>query len=186
MNNGGETSYMMDEIRTIEDLLDRYKDPDDGSERVFFDEARALAMLLVENVCFINTRAYVEITWPGDKETDRPKIRDDTIVVFMNCNDVFAWACADAESISTAGDEVEDNELYDLTRLHLEHRTWGSTKWICLKRNEKPQRPMADAMRKAGYWDEEMEALPDNNYDRLMRELMEEERKRKESEEKDE
>ncbi len=38
-------------------------------------------------------------------------------------------------------------------------------KWICIKRNQKPQKPIVDSMKRLGVWDETMEVLPLNKYD---------------------
>ena len=76
----------------------------------------------------------------------------------MNCNDIFAWACADAE-------EVEHGEIQALYDLWLKDRTWGAAKWCAIKRNQKPQPPVIASMKKAGAWDDAMEALGANTQD---------------------
>jgi predicted metal-binding transcription factor (methanogenesis marker protein 9) len=75
----------------------------------------------------------------------------------VNANDVFLWACADFELFTS--DEIQglyeacfDEEGYE--------KPWGSVKWVCKHRKMRPQHPMEDAMKKDGYWDEELEALP--------------------------
>lgn len=77
--------------------------------------------------------------------------------MYVNCNDVFAWGCADAEDISL--DELKRYQQLSKTK-------WGDVKWVCIKRNEKPQYPMIWDMHKDGEWDEQMEALPDNYYNK--------------------
>ncbi len=80
---------------------------------------------------------------------------------WVNCNDVFAWGCADGEDISP-------DEIKDLFFMVVENNAWGSLKWCCIKRNERPQIPIEEDMKKAGVWCERMEALPINQYwDRL-------------------
>ena len=77
--------------------------------------------------------------------------------LYVNCNDVFVWACADGEPLS----------ILDIPVLFEEYEKdprWGSTKWVCKKRNEKPQVPIEKMMKDEGLWTEEMEALPDNLY----------------------
>ena len=74
----------------------------------------------------------------------------------MNCNDVFAWACADAESITT-------EECVDLFKEINKDKKWGDTVWICKKRNLKPQGPIIKDMKIDGSWTDEMEALPNNS-----------------------
>lgn len=123
----------------------------DGFE--WFDEESALAQLLEDNILFCNSREYNDLF--GGK--------GETIVLFVNCNDVFAWGCADAEDIKL-------EELPNLYRLWLENKRWGSTKWVCQKRNEKPQEPIENDMKKEGVWDEKMEALPENYYWKMLNE----------------
>ena len=126
-----------------------------------FDDSKALSYLLRKDVLFLNTRPYIENPWaPKEK---RVVSESDTIVVFVNCNDVFAWGGADAETI-TGSDEVnfETNELYRLTSCVIDNEKWGSTKFACWKRNLQPQKPVANDMKKDGVWDDFMESLPKN------------------------
>jgi hypothetical protein len=128
-------------------IPDVYTTFSDGE--VFFDEEKALAQLLLDGVIFINDTKYVF----GDE------IRDEWVIFCaVNCNDVFYWACADAESIET--DDLQS--LYDH---HVDESNggWGSTKWVCKKRNLKPQKPIVERMKSEGVWDDEMEKLQDNN-----------------------
>lgn len=147
---------------TIEDFLDRDVPKKDDLKAYFFQD-EALGYLLYEKVCFLNSRKYNK-SW---KEDEVDLSEDSTIVVFVNCNDVFAWAYADGEEVSFSEyvEEGKVNELYDLLRLHLENKKWGSIKWVCLKRNMKPQSPIVRDMKKEGYWDTELESLPENPID---------------------
>ena len=81
--------------------------------------------------------------------------------LFVNCNDVFCPASADAEPMPPVGfgkDEVFW-ELYDLVRLH----GWiGSVKWCSIRRNLRPLNRYLDEIRDAGLWCEKMDALPEN------------------------
>ncbi len=120
---------------------------------LFYEEG-AIAELLDDDVLFANSRKYL----CTDGST-----RPDTMVLFVNCNDVFAWACCDAE-------EVAMRELRALYTAWTANRTWGPARWCCIKRNQKPQRPVEQAMREAGAWDDVMDALPENEYDRRCRE----------------
>jgi hypothetical protein len=121
----------------------------------FFDEDLALAELLKAGVLFSNSRNY-------SREHDG-KSEGHTIVLFVLCNDVFAWACADAEDLPL-------NEVENLYKLWKAEGHNGATKWCCFRWNEKPQKPVADLMKQDGVWDEKMEALPDNHYDKIMEE----------------
>lgn len=120
----------------------------DGEEEYF--EEWVLAKLLVDDVVFINQRKYLCI----DNKTER----GDTIVVFMKCNDVFAWGCADAENLGV-------DEMINLYKLHKADKKWGSVKWVCQKRKSQPQRPIIRNMKKDGAWDNIMEALPKNMFE---------------------
>ena len=93
--------------------------------------------------------------------------------VFLNCNDIFAWACADAEPISV-------KNIKGLVQEVIKDVKNGSIYWACKQRNEKPQYAVAQSMRQKGTWTEEMEALPPNGYDIRSAELA---RKRREEQE---
>jgi len=128
----------------------------DGGEE-WFDTELGLALLLKDGVLFANSRRYL------DPEMFGGKPQEETIVLFVNCNDVFAWGTAEAEAI--AYDEVP--KLYKSWRAD---KVWGSTRWCCLKRGEQPQAPVAEDMKKAGAWDAAMDALKPNHYDAFCRE----------------
>lgn len=120
-----------------------------GEERC--SEEVLLGVLLCDEVCFVNEREC-SMTLNGHR------FDNETTVVFVACNDVFAWATAD-------GDDLPNDEILPLYKLWRENADWGPAKWSCLRRKEKPQRPVEKRMRQAGIWDEAMEALPPNRYD---------------------
>lgn len=120
----------------------------DGKEEC---DEEVLSILLHEGILFCNSREFID-PWSQEKES--------TVVLFVLCNDLFAWGCADAESFTTT-------DILPLYKHYLTHKTWGSAKWCCIKRNEKPQRPVEKLMREAGVWDEVMESLPPNHYDKM-------------------
>ena len=130
------------------------------AEHVFFtikgeeycNDELALSILLKNNVLFCNERHYSQK--PDNKS------EGSTIVLFVLCNDIFAWACADAEDLPCS-------EIPKLYRMWEKDKIYGPAKWCCIRRNEKPQQPMIDYMKKDGVWDDTMEKLPDNNYDLL-------------------
>ncbi len=121
------------------------------------DEGMALSQLLADDVLFCNTREFI---CPFDK--DGKNGREETIVLFVACNDVFSWGCADADPIKSG--ESPGDELFELYTLWLQNKRWGATKWSCLKRKEQPQDPIRDQMKAEGYWDAELEALEPNHY----------------------
>jgi hypothetical protein len=59
------------------------------------------------------------------------------------------------------------DEVGNLYKMHMADKKWGSTRWACIRRKQKPQRPVADAMKSDGSWDSVMEALPDNYGDQV-------------------
>jgi len=109
--------------------------------------------LLKEGVLFVNSRKVVD-EWGGKQE-----IGEETLVLYVLCNDTFAWASADAESISM-------KELPNLFDLVYEDNIFGSTKWVCKKRNQQPQSCIRELMIKKGAWTEDMDKLPENSYDK--------------------
>ncbi len=111
----------------------------------YFDEEVALAQLLLEGVLFLS--------YASEK----------TVSLAVNCNDIFTWGCADAEDLPL-------NQVEPLYEMVLKHPKWGSSIWCCLQRNEQPQAPVARAMKEAGEWDEIMEKLPENGYDKFCKE----------------
>jgi hypothetical protein len=116
---------------------------DDGKE--VCDEEIALSILLKENVLFANSFRFLY----DNEDTIQPE----TIVLFVNCNDLFWWATADAESIRI--DEVSD--LYKMWS----DKKWGSMKWCCKKRKMQPQEPIKIDMKKDGVWESWMDKLQD-------------------------
>lgn len=88
-------------------------------------------------------------------------LRDDKPSLFVLCNDLFAWGCADAE-------DLPDDHIHVLAALIEQDTTgWASQKWCCIRRNMQPQRPIVEMWKEAGAWDETMEALPHNPIDGL-------------------
>jgi hypothetical protein len=133
--------------------LNPYSEGDDGKQ--YFDDEVALSILLKDEILFCNERKYVDCRDGGS-----------TIVLFVICNDIFAWGFADGEDLPLG--EVE--KLYNM---HKKDSQWGSTKWCCFRRKEKPQTPVEKMMKKDGSWDEDMEKLPENHYDKMCREKQE-------------
>ena len=105
----------------------------------------ALSELLKNEVLFANSRKYIcSVT---------NNIEDATIVLFVNCNDVFHWGYADSESVTIK----EVGSLYKIWKLY---KYVGVDKWCCLKRKQRPQKPVEELIRQAGIWDESMDTLP--------------------------
>ena len=128
-----------------ETIFDYYIDGD-GNRVDCFDNDAAIAVLLDNSVLFANSRPYLE----GDEKMPQ------TIVLFVNCNDVFAWGCAD-------GEELPLNEVQTLFKMWHEDKSWGAAKWCAIRRNQKPQPPVIEAMKQNGLWSAEMDALGENH-----------------------
>lgn len=112
-----------------------------------FDEDQALAALLMEEVVFLSG---------ANSKNAQPS--DLSWTVMLNCNDVFMWGCADCEPIGY-------HELQTVYDLWCKGGGNATDAWVCKRRNEKPQRPVEKSIREAGFWDDEMETLPPNQYD---------------------
>ncbi len=105
-----------------------------ATEELEFEGPMALAVLLMNEVIFINDHWW-EKEWPEEARK--------TTSLNVNCNDVFAWGCADAE-------EIRHGQLEELYRLWVEFPGWGPALWCCLQRKQMPQEPVAKSMRASG------------------------------------
>ena len=74
-----------------------------------------------------------------------PETAVNTFSINVNCNDVFAWASADAE-------EMFYEDLEDVYTHWEKDPSWGPAVWCIKKRNLMPQRPVYEAIMKAGIW----------------------------------
>ena len=106
-------------------------------------EERAVAFMLLEDIVFISGHDYVA---PWDK-------KQETSAVVVNCNDLFWWATADAEPLP-------NSEIGNLYKMWKANPQWGVSKWCCLRRQLRPQEPIVRDMKKDGFWDADLEALP--------------------------
>jgi hypothetical protein len=123
----------------------------------FVNENLALACLLAANVVFLNE---LDVNATYGKKSDNTEW---TTCIYVGCNDVFAWACADGESIRNS-DGGLNSEIISLYKLWKENNLYGPVKWVCVKRNQQPQPPLKKMMQDAGYWDNTLETLRANDY----------------------
>ena len=138
MTHRGEYPYVIDEI---------FGSFDRGGETIHYvNNEDAMAILLLNSVCFLNSRKFVYDCF-GKKE---PEIQEPT--VFVSCSDTFAYACADAECITL-------KEVGPLFRQWHDHGWQGVTRWACLRRNRRPIAPIIEKLKTAGVWNDEMEAI---------------------------
>lgn len=133
---------MSDHIEVPEDEIDMRWTDAEGNEHRMFDERAALAALLLAEKVFLNARHWCET----DKEH---------IAVCVNCNDVFAWGCADAEDLPYA-------EIENVWRMWRKDPAWGTDVWCIQRRKEMPQKPVEKAIREAGIWDLDAMGLEPN------------------------
>ena len=75
------------------------------------------------------------------------------VTIAVNCNDLFYWACADAE-------DLPYEEIANLYRMWKADPKYGADRWACLRRKLAPQKPVEKRWREHGTWDAEMDALP--------------------------
>ncbi len=109
--------------------------PDKPAREMQLEEENALALLLLNDVCCLNSFWY-EDAWPAEART--------CINVFVNCSDLFAYSCADAERLPHA-------EIGALYRSWARDPTWGAVAWAVQRRRERPIPPVERALREAGY-----------------------------------
>lgn len=109
-----------------------------GVPHRFLDESMAISQLLRNDELFMGAN---------------PAKEEKTIMLFVLCNDLFYWGCADAEPISP-----EELEIFYTAWLN--DKRWGTQKWVCRKRSLRPQVPIVKSMKEAGVWDDAMELLP--------------------------
>jgi hypothetical protein len=109
----------------------------DGKNEVEFNEELAIAVLLIEEVLFCNDHWWMK-DWP-DEAKDRTSLN-------VNCNDVFAWGCSDAETLP-------HSQLENLWHMWRKDPEWGPAIWCMQQRRKMPQKPVEDRIKKAGIWD---------------------------------
>lgn len=129
----------------------KYGGRKDGStaDEAKFEEEKALALLLIDEIVFLNSYWW-EDKWPEEAR----KVTS----INVNCNDVFAWGCADAESLPH--DQIEP-----LYRMWRKDPAWGAAIWCMIQRKQMPQKPVEDLIRKAGIWDLDTLGLGTNTMD---------------------
>lgn len=125
-----------------------------GKEKIF-EPAIALAHLLLNEVVFINAFwwKYSKLGKHNENGFDIVPLEDpkwtkeesEYISVHVNCNDIFAWGCSDSEDLPKKGIE-------SLYRMWWKDPEWGAAAWCIIQREQMPQKPVEDAIRKAGVW----------------------------------
>jgi hypothetical protein len=122
------------------------------------DEAKALAILLANEICFLNT-VDIQHTYKNYKSPIY------TTCVYVNCSDLFDYACADAECI-VSNDGEPGSEIISLYQMYKEDSKWGVEKWLSIKRNLQPIPGVKIRMISDNSWDDIMESLPKNHWEK--------------------
>ena len=92
---------------------------------------------------FDNEVIFLSSNW---FQNEWPEAAQKQICVFVVCNDMFAWGCAD-------GEDLPFDEIENLYRMWRKDPQWGPAIWCMIKRKEMPQKPLEKMIRKAGIWD---------------------------------
>ena len=109
----------------------------DYPEKMVFQTSYALAVLIANEVVLLNN-----FWWRKDLPEDLKGITSMAVI----CNDVFAWGCADDE-------DMRHDDIEPLYRMWLKDQSWGPAVWCIKRRNQIPQKPVEDRIRKEGIWD---------------------------------
>lgn len=134
-----------------------------------FKEELALSILLMNEVVFLNSfwwkyhlisdkrDADNKFTFDVDPKARWTESESKAISVSVNCNDVFAWGCADAERLNY--EDIQD--LYDHW---IKDQYWGAAIWCIKRRKLMPQKPVADSIKRGGIWDLDSMGLEANPF----------------------
>ncbi len=90
------------------------------------------------------------VLFEADDDLDPPAA---PAIAWMNCNDLFHWAYADLEPVTSEGLSV----LYAAWQADPRN---GDTLWACRQRKQRPQEAWERRMREHGEWSADFEALP--------------------------
>lgn len=118
-------------------------------KETMFEDGKALAVLLMNEVIFLNSHWW-EDEWP-EKAKKLTSLN-------VNCNDVFAWGCADAE-------ELPHDQIESLYHMWQKDPSWGPAVWCMIQRNQMPQKPVEKIIREMGIWDLDALKLGGNTMD---------------------
>lgn len=103
----------------------------------YVEEEEMLAFLILQGDVFINNGWWY-------KEEGKPWI-EDSVTLHVNCNDIFAWGCADSEDLKYS----EIRELYEMVK---KDKNLGAAAFCIKKRKMRPQPPVEKMFKDAGIW----------------------------------
>lgn len=156
-------------LRTAIDSMGIYPQSINGVERTEWQDGWNSALIRIEerHEAFVSwyqslpeaTRSMYKELLTSDSTFHLDVKKDGQVCMLYNTSDLFAWGYSCADIIE---DDAHLAKIYDAWKKkgHL-----GVLAWQCKHENQKPQKPMEDWMRNEGVWDDEMEALPQNEYD---------------------
>jgi len=156
-NKGNNSFFFMGSNYSVEEL----------KNKLYWSEELSLSLLLKEEKVFLNSH-----WWFSTKKQNEyhkpianpwPEVACDTFSINVNCNDVFAWGCADAE-------ECFYSDLETLYAHHVVDKDNGCIVWCIKKRGLLPQKPVYDQIQAKGIWNLDSLDLEENGYDKAMRE----------------
>ena len=133
----------------IEWQMDWHGTPNKPPMEMIFEEEKALAHLLLNEVIFLNNHWW---------RKDLPEATRDEISINVNCNDVFAWACSDSETLPYC-------QIESLYRMWIKDPEWGAAVWCIQQRKQRPQAPVESGIKKGGVWDLDSMDLGPNTLD---------------------
>jgi hypothetical protein len=139
--------------KATESLIPLVYDAEDSDPETAFNPEIALAILLIEDVIFLNDH------WWMEKEAGWSKDCCKMTSLNVNISDVFAWGVADAEAITFS-------ELQSVYDHWIKDQSDGVIVWVCKKHKMMPQKPVADGIRREGRWDLDSMGLNPNPTDR--------------------
>lgn len=134
--NTDSVKWEMDWSGTNQDGTRQF--PDMPEKEIVFEPERALALLLLKDIVFLNNHWWKKDKWPNEA--------CEKFSINVNCSDVFALGGADAE-------ELDYEELEDLYNHWEQDNTWGSIIWCIRKRRELPHPIVQKRISEAGKWD---------------------------------
>jgi hypothetical protein len=122
----------------------------EGDFLLFYDQA--LALLICEEIV-----VPLAARTSGEESKSVPGL-------YVMCNDVFFWGCADAEPLPLLGfGDAQEEAFWDLYKKVRLKGFWGSVEWCCMRRGMRPQAPVMRDMKAAGYWNKHLESLPERD-----------------------
>jgi hypothetical protein len=112
-----------------------------------FEPEKALAYLLADEQVFLNTHWWKK-EWSEEQKN--------LFSINVNCNDIFAWACSDAE-------EITYSDLEGLWWHYKLDPLFGTAVWCIKRRKQLPQPPVYRNIKEQGIWNLEIMGLEENS-----------------------